>query len=78
VTPGKNPTFTAVASDNLGVSKVEFYLDAASTPVVTDATSPYTATINTKSAASGAHTVKAKAYDAGGNSASASMVFTKK
>ena len=75
-----NKTFTATASDNVGVTKVEFYLDDATTPLATDTSSPYTTTVSVsgKNAISrGSHTMRAKAYDAAGNSASAQMSFTK-
>ncbi len=67
-------TFTAAASDNVKVAKVEFYLDG--TMKATDSTSPYTYTISGKSLTKGQHTLLAKAYDAAGNNASAGMNFT--
>jgi hypothetical protein len=62
-----NFTVTASASDNVGVSKVEFYLDSATTPAATITSSPYTFNWNTSSVANGTHTIKAKAYDAANN-----------
>ncbi len=58
-------TFNATASDNVGVSKVEFYVDG--TLKGTDTTSPYSMTLNSTTLANGSHTLTAKAYDAAGN-----------
>ena len=67
--------FTATASDNVGVTKVE--LRDGATVVATLTTSPYTSNWNTSSVATGAHTLTAKAYDAAGNSTtSASRAVT--
>jgi hypothetical protein len=59
-------TIAANAADNLGVSKVEFYVDAVL--VATDTTAPYSTSWNTNTAALGAHSLTAKAYDAANNS----------
>ena len=56
---------TASASDNVGVTKVEFYLDNALQS--TDTTSPYASSWDTTTAANGAHALTSKAYDAAGN-----------
>ncbi|WP_375764765.1 Ig-like domain-containing protein [Archangium gephyra] len=56
---------TATASDNQGMARVEFY-DGA-TLLGTDATSPYQVSWNTASAANGAHSLTAKAFDSAGN-----------
>jgi Bacterial Ig domain len=53
---------TANASDNVGVTKVEFYLDGALTS--TDTTSPYSWSWDTTAVANGSHSLTAKAYDA--------------
>ncbi len=58
-------TVTASASDNAGVTQVEFYLDGALQS--TDTTSPYSWSWNTTAAANGAHLLTSKAYDAAGN-----------
>jgi len=58
-------TVTASASDNVGVTKVEFYVDGALK--ATDTASPYTFTLSTTTLANGAHTLATKAYDAAGN-----------
>jgi hypothetical protein len=56
---------TASASDDVGVSRVEFYLDSAL--AATDTTSPYQWSWDTNTAANGAHTLTSKAYDAANN-----------
>lgn len=56
---------TASASDNVGVTKVEFYLDNALQS--TSTTAPYSWSWNTTTAANGAHTLNSKAYDAAAN-----------
>jgi hypothetical protein len=58
-------TVTATASDNVGVTKVEFYLnDVLQT---TDTSSPYNWTWSTQIVPNETYTIKAKAYDAAGN-----------
>jgi hypothetical protein len=52
----------ASASDNVGVTKVEFYLDGALKS--TDTTSPYSWSWNTTTATNGSHSLTSKAYDA--------------
>ncbi|OHD10461.1 MAG: hypothetical protein A2086_11780 [Spirochaetes bacterium GWD1_27_9] len=64
-------TVSANASDNVGVTKVEFYV--GSTLTNTDTTSPYSFSWNTTTTANGSNVVKAKAYDAAGNSTEASV-----
>ncbi len=76
VISNKNKTFTASSSDNVGVAKVEFYLDSATAPFITDTSMPYSATINTKKLSVGSHIIFAKAYDLSGNTASSSMSFS--
>jgi hypothetical protein len=56
---------TASASDNVGVTKVEFYLDSVLQS--TSTVSPYQWSWNTTTAANGAHVLSSKAYDAAGN-----------
>lgn len=58
-------TVTASASDNVGVTKVEFYLDNALQS--TSTASPYQWSWNTTTAANGTHVLNSKAYDAAGN-----------
>lgn len=49
------------ASDDKGISKVEFYIDDSLKS--TDTSSPYEFDWNTSSSSNGSHTIKAKAYD---------------
>jgi len=53
---------TASATDNVGVTKVEFYLDGALKS--TDTTSPYSWSWDTTTATNGSHSLTSKAYDA--------------
>ncbi len=57
-------TISASASDNVGVSKVEFLVDGA--VVGTDTSSPYSTSWNSSTAGASA-SITAKAYDAAGN-----------
>ncbi len=54
-------TVSANASDDVGIKKVEFYIDNGLK--ATDTSSPYEWSWDTTLYSSGAHTVKAKAYD---------------
>ena len=56
------------ATDNVGVTKVEFYKDTNTVPFATDTTSPYQASLDTTTLSNDYHVVLAKAYDAAGNS----------
>src|SRR3954469_15069286 len=60
-------TVSANASDNVGVVGVQFLLDGAALGAEDTSASPYSATWNTTTAASGAHTLTAVARDAAGN-----------
>ncbi|WP_245808392.1 Ig-like domain-containing protein [Deinococcus hopiensis] len=64
----------SAASDNVGVTKVEFY--RGSILLSTDTTSPYTAADSVTSAQNGTQTYVAKAFDAAGNTRSASASVT--
>ncbi|MBB5204653.1 hypothetical protein HNQ51_001967 [Inhella inkyongensis] len=65
-------TLSATASDNVGVSKVEFWVDGALKGTVT--ASPFSMTLDSKTLANGSHNLVAKAFDAAGNSASSTGV----
>jgi hypothetical protein len=58
-------TLSATASDNIGVTKVEFHVDGALNG--NDTTSPYSITLNSTTLTNGSHSLTAKAYDAAGN-----------
>jgi len=57
----------ATASDSVGVTRVEFYVDG--TLILSDSSSPYSAAWNSTGAAAGSHTIEARAFDAAGNRA---------
>jgi hypothetical protein len=65
-------TVSASASDNVGVTKVEFYLDGVLQS--TDTASPYSWSWNTTTATNASHTLTSKAYDAAGNIGSSAGV----
>ncbi|OQA37470.1 MAG: Aminopeptidase YwaD precursor [Acidobacteria bacterium ADurb.Bin340] len=72
---GTQHTFSATATDNVGVARVEFLVDGVLKG--TDATRPYTLTLEATALAEGAHSLVAKAYDAAGNvGTSPSVAFT--
>lgn len=60
-----NASVSATASDNIGVTKVEFFVDG--TLRNTDNTAPYAFTLDTTSLSNGSHTLTARATDAAGN-----------
>jgi len=64
-TVGGTTTVSATASDNVGVARVEFYVDGALK--ATDTTSPYSFAWDTTAYAAGSHDLVSKAYDAAGN-----------
>ena len=59
-------TVSAAASDNVGVAGVQFYLDGSPLGGLVTA-SPYSVTWDTTTAAAGAHTLTAQAFDFVGN-----------
>ena len=65
-------TLSASASDNVGVTNVEFYVDSvlkASSNVA-----PYSAALNSTTLSNGSHALVAKAYDAAGNVGTSSVL----
>jgi len=65
-------TVSANASDNVGVTNVEFY--AGATLIGNDSSSPYSISWDTTTVANGSYNLTSKAYDAAGNSASSTVV----
>lgn len=65
-------SMTANASDNTGVTKVEFLVDG--NVIATDTTSPYATSWSSTGVGNGAHTLTARAYDAANNNATSSNV----
>ncbi|HSX04546.1 MAG TPA: Ig-like domain-containing protein [Rhabdochlamydiaceae bacterium] len=64
---------TANATDNVGVSKVEFYVDNVLKS--TDTSSPYTFTLDTTGLSNGNHNVAATAYDTSNNSSTVAIIL---
>lgn len=58
-------TVNVTATDNVGVTKVELYVDGQLKG--TDTAAPYTFSLDTKTLSNASHTIQAKAYDAAGN-----------
>ncbi len=60
-------SFEASASDDRGIARVEFYVD--SERIGYDTTAPYAVSWDSSNVLDGSHTVRAQAWDVGGNSA---------
>ncbi|MBU2110013.1 fibronectin type III domain-containing protein, partial [Patescibacteria group bacterium] len=71
-TTAQTVTINASATDNVGVTKVEFY--DGTTLVATDTVSPYTYSWSITSANNGTHSWTAKAYDTANNITVSSVV----
>ena len=69
---GSSVSLTATATDNIGVTKVEFYQGL--NKVGESTSSPYAVTWNTTSATNGSYQLTAKAYDAAGNTTTSTVV----
>ena len=68
-------TLAATATDDVGVTNVEFYIDNVLRG--SDSTAPYSIAYNSNSLVNGTHSLTAKAFDATGNTAtSAAVAFT--
>ena len=65
-------TVAASAGDNVGVTRVELYVDGAL--IGTDTSSPYQIAWNTTTATNGSHGLQTRAYDAAGNVGSSTVV----
>ncbi|MGZ9042866.1 MAG: Ig-like domain-containing protein [Telluria sp.] len=65
-------TLSATASDNVGVSKVEFFVDSVLKG--TDTSSPYSMALNSATLANGSHSLTARAFDAANNNTTSSPV----
>lgn len=63
---------TATASDNVGVTSVEFYLDGVLQ--TSDSSAPYSWSWDTTSASNAVHSLTSKAFDAAGNAGTSSAV----
>ncbi len=69
-----NVTITATASDNVGVTRVEFSVNGALQ--CTDTTAPYSCVWRVPAAMNKTYQLQARAFDAAGNSAAASVQVT--
>jgi hypothetical protein len=58
-------TFSVAATDNVGITRVDYWVDSAN--VVSATSAPFSAAYNSSLLANGNHTLVAKAYDAEGN-----------
>ncbi len=68
-------TLAATASDNVGVSRVDFVVDG--NVVGSDSSAPYSLALDSTTLSNGSHTLVARAYDAAGNvGASSSVSFS--
>ncbi len=74
VSRGRNITISAAASDNVGVKKVEFYIN--NSLLRTDTTKPYTTSWRVPSTRNVTYTIKAIAYDASNNAGQTSISVT--
>jgi hypothetical protein len=72
VAKNKVTTIAATATDNVRVSKVEFYV--GTTLACTDTAAPYTCSWAVPAPPNRAYSLQAKAYDASGNRGSSSVV----
>jgi hypothetical protein len=71
-------TVVCNASDNVGVTRVDMYVDGATTASASVTASPWQATIPIAALSDGQHTVRATAADAAGNvGSSATVTFVK-
>jgi aqualysin 1 len=65
-------TLAATASDNVGVTRVDFYVDGNN--VGNDTTEPYSVSWDTTTVSNGNHSIIARAFDAAGNMGSSTTV----
>ncbi len=65
---------TAAASDNVSVTKVEFYVDGKL--IATNIASPYTTSVDSATLVAGSHTLEARAYDPAGNVGTGQVTVT--
>lgn len=73
---GSTVNITAIASDNTGVAKVEFYINGSLG--TTDTSSPYSYAFTVPNPKNKTYVIVAKAYDAAGNNSSASITIKSK
>ena len=69
-----NVSITANATDNVGVTQVDFFLDSGTTPIGSVTSSPYRITWDSGTTSPGSHSLSAKAKDAAGNTGTSTAV----
>ncbi|EKD85331.1 MAG: peptidase S8/S53 subtilisin kexin sedolisin [uncultured bacterium] len=74
VSRGKKITISATASDNVGVKKIEFYINGSL--LYTDTTKPHTASWRVPSTRNVTYTITAKAFDTSNNTEQTSISVT--
>jgi chitinase len=72
VTAAGSITLFATASDNVGVTRVDFF--DGTTRLGTDTAAPFTQTVALNAASNGTHSYTAKAFDAAGNNTTSTAV----
>lgn len=70
-----NVTVTATATDNVGVTSIQIYIDGVLKSSGT--TSPFNYTWNSTTVTNGSHTIYSKAYDAAGNVGTSTTITVK-
>jgi Bacterial Ig domain len=65
---------TATSSDDVGVVKLELYVDATVYSTILTPASPASFTWNTSSYSNASHTLQTKAYDAAGNTGTSTVI----
>ncbi len=73
VSKNKSTTISASASDNVGVTKILFYVAGAL--LCTDTSAPYTCAWSVPSTVNKTYTIQSKAYDAAGNIGSSTVIM---
>jgi subtilisin family serine protease len=69
-----NVSIAANASDNFGVTRVDFFLDSGTTPIGSATSSPYAITWDSGTTSPGSHSLSATARDAAGNTGTSAAV----
>jgi subtilisin family serine protease len=70
----RNVSITASASDNVGITRVDFFLDSGTTPIGSTTSAPYAIAWDSGTTSSGSHSLSATARDAAGNTGTSATV----
>jgi parallel beta-helix repeat protein len=76
VSTGSKITISASATDNVGVTEVDFYVSGLTNPVCSDTAAPYTCSWTVPGTNNVTYTITTEAFDAAGNGASNSVLVT--